>query len=119
MSMEAKWTKGPWLYRPDEYDDWGVVRTAPDAEGRMWRICQARDPAAWKDDVLSAHRHAGTDPWEANARLIAAAPDLAEALQEAVDQYGKPGGPWNVPSDPGGWLERARAALARAKGESA
>lgn len=49
-----------------------------------------------------------------NARLIAAAPDLAEALKEAVDCYGKPGGPWNVPSDPGGWLERARAALRKA-----
>ena len=38
--------------------------------------------------------------------------DAARAvLAEAVASYGKPGGPWNVPSDPGGWLERARAAL--------
>lgn len=36
---------------------------------------------------------------------------LRKALQEAVDVYGKPGGPWNVPSDPGGWLGRARKAL--------
>lgn len=36
---------------------------------------------------------------------------VAEILREAVALYGKPGGPWNVPSDPGGWLERARAAL--------
>lgn len=53
----------------------------------------------------------------ANAHLIAAAPELFEALEYAVEQYGKPGGPWNVPNDPGGWLERARSALAKAKGE--
>ena len=52
----------------------------------------------------------------ANARLMAAAPDLLAALQEAVTAYGKPGGPWNVPSDPGGWLERARTAIAKAQG---
>jgi len=39
---------------------------------------------------------------------------LEATLKEAVDCYGKPGGPWNVPSDPGGWLERARAALRKA-----
>ena len=41
----------------------------------------------------------------------------AEALREAVDAYGKPGGPWNVPSDPGGWLNRATEALAKIEGE--
>ena len=40
--------------------------------------------------------------------------ELVAALQEAVAQYGTPGGPWNVPSDPGGWLGRARAVLAKA-----
>lgn len=33
------------------------------------------------------------------------------ALQKAVDDYGKPGGPWNVPSEPGTWLQMAKAAL--------
>jgi transcriptional regulator with XRE-family HTH domain len=36
---------------------------------------------------------------------------LREVLQDAVRLYGKEGGPWNVPSDPGGWLSRARQAL--------
>lgn len=36
---------------------------------------------------------------------------LREALEEAVAVYGKPGGPWNVPGDAGGWLDRARKAL--------
>jgi hypothetical protein len=35
-------------------------------------------------------------------------------LGEAVALYGKPGGPWNVPSEPGGWLARARDVLERA-----
>lgn len=53
---------------------------------------------------------------KADALLIAAAPELFEALEYAVEQYGKPGGLWSVPNDPGGWLERARSAIAKAKG---
>jgi len=36
---------------------------------------------------------------------------IRQILQEAVDLYGKPGGPWNVPNDPGGWISRAREVL--------
>lgn len=36
---------------------------------------------------------------------------LREALEEAVVMYGKPGGPWNVPGDAGGWISKARKAL--------
>jgi len=56
---------------------------------------------------------------KANARLISAAPDLLDALQRAVSSYGAPGGPWNVPSEPGSWLERAQAAITKATGEPA
>jgi hypothetical protein len=56
------------------------------------------------------------DNAEANARLIAAAPDLLAVVEEAIRLYGKPGGPWNVPSDPGGWIARAQAAVAKARG---
>lgn len=41
--------------------------------------------------------------------------ELRAILQEAVDVYGKPGGPWNVPSDPGGWISRATKALEETK----
>ncbi|HEU6436605.1 MAG TPA: hypothetical protein VE028_04075 [Nitratidesulfovibrio sp.] len=61
-------------------------------------------------------------PWIGDAeRAIAAMGDggsvyaelvrVRRALQAAVDAYGKPGGPWNVPSDPGAWIEQARVAL--------
>ena len=43
------------------------------------------------------------------ARRIA---EMEAVLSETVALYGKPGGPWNIPGDPGGWLERARAAIA-------
>ena len=36
---------------------------------------------------------------------------LREALSEAVEKYGKPGGPWNVPNEPGCWIEKAKKAL--------
>ena len=43
---------------------------------------------------------------------------LVEALEKAVDVYGKPGGPWNVPSEPGSWLAQARAAIDAARKET-
>ena len=36
---------------------------------------------------------------------------IRAALQKAVDDYGKPGGPWNVPDEPGTWLRMAKEAL--------
>ena len=54
---------------------------------------------------------------QANANLIAAAPDMYEALEMAILEYGKPGGPWNVPSSPGTWIDKAKAALKKARGE--
>ena len=36
---------------------------------------------------------------------------LRKALQYAVDQYGKPGGPWNVPGSKGSWIDQAKKAL--------
>lgn len=49
----------------------------------------------------------------ANARLIAASPELLKALEEAIN--------WNSHDDegfPAVWLDQARAALAKAKGVS-
>lgn len=36
---------------------------------------------------------------------------LRRALARAVEAYGKPGGPWNVPNEPGSWLAEAKEAL--------
>jgi len=57
-----------------------------------------------------------TDDWtselpnEADARLIAAAPDLLAALEDVVQMY--------QPAYDPPFIERARAAIAKAKGEA-
>lgn len=51
-------------------------------------------------------------------RLVAlanAGQDMQAALKQAIAAYGRPGGPWNAPSDPGGWLETARAAVEKSE----
>jgi hypothetical protein len=55
---------------------------------------------------------------DANARLIAAAPDLYEALDRVVHKFG---GVQNPPLSPGqsAALQAARDALAKARGETA
>jgi hypothetical protein len=50
------------------------------------------------------------------ARRAACYDDLLAVVEEAIRLYGRPGGPWNVPSDPGGWMDRAQAAVAKARG---
>lgn len=56
---------------------------------------------------------------EIREALIAAGilPEMFEALAEAVEKYGKSGGPWNVPSEPGSWIAKAKEALKKARGK--
>lgn len=108
-------TPGPWSYRPSPEDDWGTVRAPVTEQGRLYGgiICQARDPEALDPLTLAAHREAKTDPWEANARLIAAAPELLAALEFIT----------NVARATGGFspmaLQQADATIAKATGASA
>ena len=55
----------------------------------------------------------GNEERKANARLIAAAPDLFEALRDAVDYYPN----WKDGTEPV-WRPKARAAIAKASVES-
>lgn len=71
-------TSGPWSYRPSKHDDWGFVRSS---DGHL--VAVARDSSI-PDDRLEAFRAQGADPYEANARLIAATPDLLEALKQVT-----------------------------------
>lgn len=43
---------------------------------------------------------------------MASAPKMLAVLKRAIELYGKPGGPWNVPNDPGSWLADAKEAVA-------
>jgi len=105
MNTKSKHTPGPWEYRPNKYDDWGVVRSADGLP--VAQACVGR----WYKD-FDAHRVNKTDPGEANARLIAAAPDLLDALEMLISNHDNCGQPrmLNV-------IPAARAAIAKAKGD--
>lgn len=122
MAKEAH-TPGPWSYRPDEYDDWGIVRAPVTEQGRFRGgiICQAKNLEALDELTFAKHREAGTDPWEANARLIAAAPELLEALKafSCLEVPRNPDGNAGFFSIPFKRIEAARSAVSKALGESA
>ena len=76
-------TPGPWAYRPEKYDDWGMVRGADKYPVASASTCRS------DDFEKNEHRRNKTDPADANARLIAAAPDLHAALTAALDRAEK------------------------------
>ena len=76
-------TPGPWAYRPEKYDDWGMVRGADKYPVASASTCRS------DDFEKNEHRRNKTDPADANARLIAAAPDLHAALTDALDRAEK------------------------------
>lgn len=102
---ETKHTPGPWKAVNRQYhsrlgicDDWGVVSERG-------------------DDLLELFGNDGYDepreiPAEANAHLIAAAPNMLEALQYVVGNGFLPEG-----GDERSALSRCRAAIAKAEGK--
>lgn len=76
-----------------------LIQTASERDG--WEVAEVRPDIPWQLKT---------------AQLLAAAPDLLEALELAVSLYGKDGGPWNVPREPGSWISKASAAIAKARG---
>ena len=64
-------TEGPWMYATGE--DWDGAHIT-DKHGRIVADCQGCDMPGASGEV-------GTDEAKANARLIAAAPDLLAALE--------------------------------------
>lgn len=94
--MSAKHTPGPWKatpFRPQKYQE---------------QLIQADE-----FDVATCHAYSPGTEVEAlsNAHLISAAPDLLEALEEAVE--------WDGQDSEGVdavWLEKAREAIAKARG---
>lgn len=106
MSSEPKFTPGPWFPHPPSNAnrrDWGVTALAPydPSVGAKRRI-------AWVGNA-SAQVSAITAEIEANANLIAAAPDLYAALSDALKA-----GIIDIDDEP----EKARAVLAKARGET-
>jgi hypothetical protein len=98
--MSSKHTPGPWTlsaYYPNR-----VIGDRNDGEGRYVADCHCNglNGAEQPEDA-------------ANARLIAAAPDLLEALQGMLDVYGNDG---HLHAPALAALRAARAAIAKAGG---
>lgn len=102
--MDAKWTPGPWIVTDHSDKRLGLHVRAP----------EIATPSAPCPSIARIHTPRAWDEARANAKLIAAAPDLAFSLVEMVDMFtrridGKPG-----PDDAAARWDRARDALAKA-----
>jgi hypothetical protein len=102
--METKWTPGPWeageTIEDDRHQLWRVIRRAESVTVPAYSV------AAVPCDALRHH---------ANLALVLAAPDLYHALAALLAPLG-PGG--YVPGAGKPATDRARAALAKARGET-
>jgi hypothetical protein len=78
---EKTFTPGPWQTMPEEHDK-QYVRIRGTQLGERYKIANVLAPDYEGANELEA------DETRANARLIAAAPELLEALQELVRPYG-------------------------------
>lgn len=98
-------TPGPWSFdnRDSDGRTWGYI----------WPAWEVSLPGATRPPAIAriCHtRHKSVQEVDANTRLIAAAPEMLEAL-EALEQ---------LDDDPNGWDEycaKVRAAIRKAKGE--
>ena len=102
-------TPGPWAVVPFGARNWPVIAIRDTQLAPLLKIATVHHNPR-------AKRQADLDETRANASLIEASPDLLSVVEEAIALYGKPGGPWNIPSDPGGWINRAQDAVAKARG---
>lgn len=91
---ETKHTPGPWEFEPTGH---GPGHIAADCEGAI------------RDGVATVWGRTSEDTFDANARLIAAAPDLLAACKGLIENIDNPD--W---SD----IDKIRAAIARAEGAS-
>jgi hypothetical protein len=80
---------GPWAYRPDEYDDWGVIRGA--AKTVDWadypvrpHIARARHSDIQDEEYLAECRRNKIDPWAGDAKLIVWLRNHADTILAAL-----------------------------------
>lgn len=107
--MEIKYTPGPWVVGASDFLEQWVCIDAPNGDPDL-------DYKSWEGLAMAygceESPSKGLEKAKANAQLIAAAPELLEALAEVVNAADGEG--WSQ-LDPS--LSKARAAIAKAKGE--
>ncbi|MBW3096846.1 hypothetical protein [Pseudohoeflea coraliihabitans] len=103
---ESKHTPGPWAF---EVNVWGSILSTDYGEAENLKAGRA-----WDEDISIAANVdwdvIGEEEIAANARLIAAAPELLEALEETLIVATR--------NEDGDFADRARAAIAKAKGDA-
>lgn len=108
--MSGNWTPGPWRVDPkfacDVQSGDGAVEI-----GCAWERPDLGRTMIVRGPVLPEPGHA-----EANARLIASAPDLAEALALALEYWADR--QQRYKNRHPAWVVAARAALAKVRGET-
>ncbi|MEY5097317.1 MAG: hypothetical protein RJA36_36 [Pseudomonadota bacterium] len=118
--MSAQHTPGPWGW--GKHALWGA-ETGATHQGKTCLEC-GHAPYECGPPVLGVACEGLNDdgedwtPSDADARLIAAAPDLLEALREADRLYSTYGLQANAAAC-GPWINAARAAIAKATGGAA
>ena len=106
---ETKWTPGPWVYDPD---------FEPEDEPVIWTAGDIADAVAY----LSTSAPNSDEEIVANAHLIAAAPELYEALERAkqcvaTHDHAFEESVTEFEALLKCWLKDANAALAKSRGE--
>ena len=114
--MGIKHTPGPWVVGSHDFLDQWVCIDAPSGDHDL-------DYKSWEGVAMAygceESPSKGLKKAKANAILIAAAPELLEALTDAVIDFDN----WAAHEDNHphehlvAWAEKARAAIAKAKGE--
>lgn len=103
---EFKGTPGPWEIKPEEVDR-PYIRIRGTRLGGRFKVANVLHP-----DYDGVH-HREADETRANARLIAAAPELLEALTTTLDEIGH----WLSQQNPG-LKKKIDSVVAKALGES-
>jgi hypothetical protein len=109
MSEKTKHTPGPWTLGDFPWMCQVIAPVNdPDRPGLGHVVCKT-----WSPDHIASYVGFSRDEQYANARLIAAAPDLLAVLKEVAEcsEY------WSEYDVPLGIHERIAAAIAKAEGE--
>ena len=112
ITASPAWTAGPWRVGADLI---GICIAWPGEEDSLSPECFSRNGYAKTVAKVTHAPWAGIAEHVANARLIAAAPDLAEALASLVG-LARMRGPDHL-HEYGALLDLADAALAKARGQ--
>lgn len=69
---------GPWSYRPNEFDDWGIVRTA---DGSILANARAGDGERESEGYKDQCRRKGLDPYsDVGEHIARCSPETIRAL---------------------------------------